>query len=116
MKCPSCNSWNSLQEEIVEKREQKNKTSLRTVRANPLKLTDISVEKQKRLLSGISELDRILGGGIVPGSLILIGGEPGIGKSTLALQLALTISEKTTHRANKTRRTTLATGDRPGHK
>lgn len=95
-KCPSCNAWNSFQEEITEGKTTGISHKLSQGRVNPVKLNEISVEKQKRMHSGISELDRILGGGIVPGSLILIGGEPGIGKSTLALQLALQISEKTT--------------------
>lgn len=95
-KCPSCNSWNSFEEEITERKTSGYTTKLKEGRVTPVKLNEISVEKQVRMNSGISELDRILGGGIVPGSLILVGGEPGIGKSTLALQLATNISGKTT--------------------
>ncbi len=94
-KCPSCGSWNSLEEEVTE-RKSTVVSNQKASRTEPVKLNEISVEKQIRLKSGISELDRILGGGIVPGSMVLIGGEPGIGKSTLALQLALTISGKVT--------------------
>jgi DNA repair protein RadA/Sms len=91
-RCPDCGAWNSLVEErpvpeavaagAVEKRY-----SL-AVAAGPQLYSDISVLNAQRLTSGIDEFDRVLGGGVVPGSLVLIGGEPGIGKSTLLLQAA----------------------------
>ncbi len=97
-KCPSCQQWNTFVEEVVEKPTTKVpswKNSPETQRVNkPTKVTDIQTVREQRMLSGDGELDRVLGGGIVPGSVILIGGEPGIGKSTLMLQLALNISGK----------------------
>lgn len=88
-RCPSCNQWNTyVEEKIVQSKSNMVTTSTaRTIR--PLPLEDIKPQNMNRLKSGIGELDRILGGGIVPGSVLLIGGEPGIGKSTLALQVAL---------------------------
>lgn len=93
-KCPSCGEWNTYVEELVQKEEsgrgswqQKGDKQKRVVA--PRKLQDINDEKFPRMVTHDQELDRVLGGGIVPGSLILIGGEPGIGKSTLMLQIAL---------------------------
>lgn len=94
-KCPSCNEWNTFAEEIIEKQGSKVptwKTASGTQRLNkPTKVDDIKTISEERTLTGDQELDRVLGGGLVPGSVILIGGEPGIGKSTLMLQLALNI-------------------------
>jgi DNA repair protein RadA/Sms len=92
-KCPSCGSWNTFVEEILVK-EESNKTEWRqeSVRPKTLKaktLDEIESSHDVRLNSIDQELNRVLGGGIVPGSLILIGGEPGIGKSTLLLQVGL---------------------------
>ncbi|MGE0588774.1 MAG: DNA repair protein RadA [Cyclobacteriaceae bacterium] len=94
-KCPSCNSWNTFAEEIVEKLE-KGRTEWRheSSRARvpkPKKLDEIEPTSGIRIATPDNELNRVLGGGIIPGSLILIGGEPGIGKSTLMLQIALTL-------------------------
>src|SRR5690554_2598240 len=91
-KCPSCNEWNTFVEEVIQK-EDTNQTSWRpstsTQRANrPQALAEIHYQETDRITSRDTELDRVLGGGIVPGSLILIGGEPGLGKSTLMLQIA----------------------------
>lgn len=90
-KCPVCNEWNTYVEEVIQKNEvaisSKTFATKRTVK--PLLLKDVTKHTLDRLPTGDSELDRVLGGGIVPGSLILVGGEPGIGKSTLMLQLAL---------------------------
>ena len=97
-RCPSCNEWNTFVEEIIEKTSAKVpswKTSTGTQRLNkPSKVDDIQSITEARTLTGDLELDRVLGGGLVAGSVILIGGEPGIGKSTLMLQLALNISGK----------------------
>lgn len=97
-KCPSCNEWNTFVEEIIEKTTSKVpswKTSSGTQRLNkPNKVDDIQSIREERIHTGDKELDRVLGGGLVAGSVILIGGEPGIGKSTLMLQLALNISDK----------------------
>jgi len=93
--CPVCNEWNTYVEEIIQ-REDKHRTSLRKTENIPHKITEITAGKEKRIHSNMNEFDRILGGGIVPGSTILIGGEPGIGKSTIALQLALLMSDRST--------------------
>ncbi|MDD4424498.1 MAG: DNA repair protein RadA [Mariniphaga sp.] len=93
-KCPSCGEWNTLIEEVVEKKKSELSHSMRLRGNQPLTLEAISIEKMERIQVGISEFDRVLGGGIVPGSIILLGGEPGIGKSTLVLQLALKLTGK----------------------
>lgn len=93
-KCPSCGTWNSFVEEIVIKGEDKNEwrqESARSKTIQPKILSDIESGKEVRIPTGDQELDRVLGGGIVPGSLVLIGGEPGIGKSTLMLQVGLAL-------------------------
>lgn len=87
--CPSCHQFNTCSEAPVEKKPA-GRMSLRkteSVRQTPKPFSQINFEKQERVLTGVSELDRVLGGGIVPGSLILVGGDPGIGKSTLLLQM-----------------------------
>lgn len=83
-RCPGCSAWNSLVEETVD---QSRSQFLQPV-SIPVPLQSITEDQLKRLSSGNNELDRVLGGGIVPGSLILLGGDPGIGKSTLLLQVA----------------------------
>jgi len=88
-KCPDCASWNSLTEEIQVVRPASTLTRvLGAESSTPRAITDIAIEDHQRVSSGIGEFDRVLGGGIVPGSLILIGGEPGIGKTTLLTQVA----------------------------
>jgi DNA repair protein RadA/Sms len=91
--CPSCQAWNTLVETVVAR-----PTTARTARgpgsvaALPVgsvsPITEVSSAEAERLVSGIGEVDRVLGGGFVPGSIVLFGGDPGIGKSTLLLQLA----------------------------
>lgn len=99
-KCPSCNQWNTFVEEVIEKPTGANAAVWKTTvggtqRVNkPSKLEEIQSATEERLPTGDLELDRVLGGGLVPGSVTLIGGEPGIGKSTLMLQLALNIKQK----------------------
>ncbi|HEY0741476.1 MAG TPA: DNA repair protein RadA [Chryseosolibacter sp.] len=97
-KCPSCNSWNSFAEEVVAKAETtKNEwrqDSIKQKQAKPRTLNEIETSRDIRWDSGDNELNRVLGGGVVPGSLILIGGEPGIGKSTLMLQAGLRLKEQ----------------------
>ncbi|MBP6516353.1 MAG: AAA family ATPase, partial [Chitinophagales bacterium] len=90
-KCPVCNEWNTYVEEVVEREETKiSSKSFSTKReAKPILLRNVERQSIDRIDTQDSELNRVLGGGIVPGSLILIGGEPGIGKSTLMLQLAI---------------------------
>jgi DNA repair protein RadA/Sms len=91
-KCLGCNSWNTLVEEIIDTKEQKKEAQV-TTNIRPEKINEIEIESEDRKKTGFSELDRVLGGGIVPGSLILIGGDPGIGKSTLLLQTSYNVSQ-----------------------
>ena len=95
-KCPSCNEWNTYVEELFEKQSAEKASwqgsSEPTVKQRPININDAQQIVEKRLISRDQELNRVLGGGIVAGSLVLIGGEPGIGKSTLMLQLALSAS------------------------
>lgn len=96
-KCPSCQAWNTFVEEIVQKEDNPQKGDWRTsssqkIATKPLLLADIDYQQEQRVLTPDAELNRVLGGGIVPGSLVLLGGEPGIGKSTLMLQIALQMS------------------------
>lgn len=93
-KCNSCNSWNSFVEEVVEKSSHPARAAATMVESShsaPTPIQDIELLESFRVLTYDAELNRVLGGGIVPGSLTLIGGEPGIGKSTLMLQLALSL-------------------------
>ncbi|SHJ08500.1 DNA repair protein RadA/Sms [Malonomonas rubra DSM 5091] len=83
-KCPDCNQWNTLIEE--QPVEQTNHSRALAAPGKPQKFSEITSREEDRLRCGIGELDRTLGGGVVPGSLILVGGDPGIGKSTLLLQ------------------------------
>ncbi len=92
-KCAECESWNSLVEEIVSAQggsAAAPKTALSQER--PVLLADVSVEAKARFTTGILEFDRVMGGGIIPGSVTLIGGDPGIGKSTLSLQIGCALS------------------------
>lgn len=93
-RCPSCKEWNTYHEEVVAVTGRRGDSlSMNHQKKQPELLSSIKSDEHHRLRTGISELDRILGGGMVPGSLLLLGGEPGIGKSTLALQLALALKE-----------------------
>lgn len=93
-KCPDCNQWNTLVEERFEQAAHpRGEPSLGT-KEDPALLTEISTAEEGRVLSGIGEFDRVLGGGLVAGSVILIGGDPGIGKSTLLLQAFAALSQK----------------------
>lgn len=82
--CPSCGAWNTLVEEIVDKSTVKTRAKVSDIK--PTKLIDVTASNEQRISTNIQEFDRVLGGGIVPGSMILVGGDPGIGKSTLLLQ------------------------------
>lgn len=96
-KCPSCNEWNSFVEEVIDRGEPavKGKSSIvKTVQNFPHRLNEIELTQILRFSTGFSEFDNVLGGGIVAGSIVLLGGEPGIGKSTLLLQMALQIPNK----------------------
>lgn len=97
--CNSCKEWNTIVEELIQKPEKsdwKSDESSRNKRVSkPLKINEINVSEEARLNSTDEEFNRVLGGGIVPGSLTLLGGEPGIGKSTLLLQISLKLPYKT---------------------
>lgn len=88
-KCPSCGEWNTYVEQIITKSSKQTSLSYASEKQVPQRMSEIQSRKEGRISTRITELDRILGGGLVSGSMILIGGEPGIGKSTLALQVAL---------------------------
>ncbi len=92
-KCPSCSQWNTFVEEIIQRADSGKSSGLSGFEkaAKPISVSEINLSDEPRISSNNQELDRVLGGGIVSGSLILIGGEPGIGKSTLMLQVALNI-------------------------
>lgn len=94
--CPGCREWNTFVEEAAERKPHAGvaafKSAGRGVAAVPSVLTEISIREEDRLSTGMVELDRVLGGGIVQGSLILVGGDPGIGKSTLLLQVCRNLS------------------------
>lgn len=85
-KCPGCGAWNTLSEQAPQQEEPKAAKRRPGTGAKALRLEEISEENSERATTGIEELDRVLGGGVVEGSLILVGGDPGIGKSTLLLQ------------------------------
>lgn len=96
--CSGCKEWNTIVEEVVQKEEKqrwKSPTNTAKKISKPLRVNEINTEKELRLDTYDLEFNRVLGGGIVPGSLILLGGEPGIGKSTLLLQIALKLPYKT---------------------
>jgi DNA repair protein RadA/Sms len=97
-KCPSCGEWNSYVEEIVSKAPAAKiqLAGLEIAKQKPVRISDLEAKEESRFDTGSNELNRVLGGGMVEGSLALIGGEPGIGKSTLALQAALNIQGKKT--------------------
>ncbi len=91
--CPACKAWNTFVEEPVSKTAQSGRSGiLRKNAPEPTSVTAVSLEDISRCKTGMSELDRVLGGGIVPGSLVLVGGDPGIGKSTLLLQVCRNLS------------------------
>lgn len=98
--CSTCKEWNTIAEEVIEKPDKKDwkksaTTPQRRRAPKPTLVENIQYEHQPRLNTNNSEMNRVLGGGLVPGSLTLLGGEPGIGKSTLLLQIALNFSYKT---------------------
>lgn len=89
-KCPHCGAWNSLKESsrVIGKKKSKHTIIESPENVNPIQLNNVQITKEERIKTGITEFDCVLGGGIVPGMVILIGGEPGIGKSTLMLQIS----------------------------
>ncbi len=93
-KCPSCGEWNTFEEEVISKPTKKDAGNLDLIKSVPTAVQDISSGNEKRINTKSVELNRVLGGGLVLGSVVLIGGEPGIGKSTLLLQVALNMEGK----------------------
>lgn len=95
-KCPGCNSWNTMQETLEQKDTKLSSPVASAVRTNrlPQKIGEVKIDFESRCKTGLKELDRVLGGGIVQGSLILVGGDPGIGKSTLLLQICQKTGEE----------------------
>ncbi len=93
--CSTCKKWNTIVEEVVDKGEKKQEwkesMSPSSQTNQSINIIEVNLKKEHRIRTGNEELDNVLGGGVVPGSMILMGGEPGIGKSTLLLQLALTL-------------------------
>lgn len=94
--CPGCREWNTLVEEVVEKKSAGKIKSAPggNTELRPTKISEIDMHTKERMLTGFGELDRVLGGGIVQGSLVLVGGDPGIGKSTLLLQVCRNLAEQ----------------------
>lgn len=95
-KCPQCGQWNTLEEMTIREEKPGSLAPKNKLAAQPIPVCDIDLHSDKRVLTGISELDRVLGGGLVVGSLVLVAGEPGIGKSTLLLQVCRNLAEKQT--------------------
>src|SRR5699024_4423906 len=88
-RCPNCGKWNTMVEEIEQDTtDRRTRTSLTREKAKPTKIADVVPKKEPRIKTKLEELNRVLGGGVVPGSMVLIGGDPGIGKSTLLLQVS----------------------------
>lgn len=95
-KCPECLQWNTFVEEIEEKVTPKQQSLARQASrstSKPVKINSIAPKRKERFSTSIPELDRVLGGGVIPGSLVLVGGDPGIGKSTLLLQVSNNVAE-----------------------
>ena len=97
-RCPNCGAWNQFEKESIQNTKTSSKATpsrlMTKVGLNePVKLNEVKAEKEERIKTDFEELNRVLGGGIVPGSLVLIGGDPGIGKSTLMLQIMGTIAQ-----------------------
>ncbi|MBI1783011.1 MAG: DNA repair protein RadA, partial [Sphingobacteriales bacterium] len=100
-KCPSCNQWNSFVEEVISKDNKLSETDWKKYSTDKKEIKTISINEvvsseEKRIPTTDNELNRVLGGGIVPGSIVLVAGEPGIGKSTLFLQNGLNLKNVTT--------------------
>lgn len=98
-KCPSCGEWNSYVEEIIRKEPSSSKVviaGLTPTKQKPILISEVQTSVEERIDTSSNELNRVLGGGLVKGSLVLIGGEPGIGKSTLVLQVVLGMKDKRT--------------------
>jgi DNA repair protein RadA/Sms len=96
-RCPSCGAWDSMVEEIIASIQEESKGRAHSLpQSKPVRLSDIDGESQERWPLGMEEFARVLGGGMVPGSIVLLGGDPGIGKSTLMLQVAVELAAEKT--------------------
>ena len=94
-KCPDCGEWQSFVEEVKATKSRPGVASGTTLtKAEPIAIDAIEADDENRLCTGIQEFDRVLGGGLVTGTMVLIGGDPGIGKSTLTLQMAMSVSQR----------------------
>ncbi|MDD6733743.1 MAG: DNA repair protein RadA [Lachnospiraceae bacterium] len=92
--CPGCRAWNTMSEEPIMVTEHKKRSGIFDNASAPSKISEISLSEDDRVTTGMEELNRVLGGGIIPGSLILVGGDPGIGKSTLLLQMCQNLGKQ----------------------
>lgn len=92
-KCPNCNEWNTLEEQIIIEKQNKSTIQTRNTNISVSSLKDINIVNEHRFITGIKEFDRVLGGGIVKGSVVLLGGDPGIGKSTILLQVCNALND-----------------------
>lgn len=92
--CPSCNQWNTFQEELEMSSLSRRFEAQSTQASRPIKINEVKLQETPRILTHIGECDRLIGGGVVPGSLTLVGGDPGIGKSTLLLQLSHSLAKQ----------------------
>ena len=99
-RCPVCGEWGTYEEEVVESRKPKDRSSQSTSTTRPQRLQEVEASEEMRIDMRNGEFNRVLGGGLVPGSLVLLGGEPGIGKSTLALQVLMQQGERKTFYAS----------------
>ena len=91
-RCPECGAWNKMIEDAAPVLKPSKRATLRTASAAPVRLSEVDVTAVQRLRTQIGEFDTVLGGGFVPGSLVLVGGDPGIGKSTLLMQAAFKLA------------------------
>ena len=94
-KCPSCGEWNTFVEEMTPATSRRKKSAAPTGTSHPVSIMNVAGEPEPRISTGMPELDRVLGGGVVPGSVVLLGGDPGIGKSTLMMQMAVSLHPQT---------------------
>lgn len=118
-KCSSCGEWNTIVEELIQKKEKRGWKQVSTTKRQPkaIPINEISYSEEDRIVTNNNELDRVLGGGLVKGAVTLLGGEPGIGKSTLILQVALGLNKKVLYVSGEESQTQLRMrGERLGTK
>lgn len=93
-KCPNCGAWNTLVEELIGRENKPTRSGRIAIKGGPVPITEVESFPEPRISTMIPECDRVLGGGIVPGSVVLVGGDPGIGKSTLMMQIAASLRDR----------------------